>query len=413
VTNFRHGHAQRHFGLASALSVPYFRRQFQFSHLRYPLERRQFLKAIGTGALGLAAGRLIPAVDPLFAGTAPSTPKYWTWVTRQFNPSIDGWKQHLGMLAESGINAILPEIYDARHAFFGSGHLPVQEGRLEKTIIPLAKEAGLEVHAWMWSMPCNIEEIYTKHPEWYVVNRKGESAAEKPAYVPYYRFLCPSQPGAQEFVRSNASELARYDGVAGVHFDYIRYPDVILPDALQPKYGIVQDREYPEYDYCYCSLCRKMFEDESGIDPMKIEDPANHEEWKQFRYARIRHLVNDILIPAVHEQKKLATAALFPNWQNVRQQWSTFHLDGALPMLYHKFYRKGIDWIGEQTKLEVERMENHAPIYSGVFGSMIKPEEMQQTVDTCLKAGAGGLAFFASPLMSPEHWTAFKSAVKQ
>ena len=375
------------------------------------MDRRNFVKVIGTGALGLAAGRLIPAADPLFAGTDPTKTKNWTWVTRQFNPSIDDWKRHLAMLRESGINAILPEIYESHRALFGSKHLPVAEERLEK-ILPLAKEADLEVHAWMWSMPCNIEEIYTKHPDWYVVNRKGESAAEKPAYVPYYRFLCPSQPGAQEFVRETASELAQYDGLAGVHFDYIRYPDVILPEGLQPKYGIKQDKEYPEYDYCYCSRCREDFEKESGIDPLKLEDPSSNEAWKQFRYSRIRHLVNDILIPAVHEHKKLASAALFPNWQNVRQQWSTFHLDAALPMLYHKFYYKGIDWIGEQTKLEVEKMENHAPIYSGLFGSMLTPEEIPQAVDTCLKAGAGGVAFFASPMMDPEHWAAFGRAIK-
>jgi hypothetical protein len=58
-------------------------------------------------------------------------------------------------------------------------------------------------------------------------------------------------------------------------------------------------------------------------------------------------------------------------------------------------------------------MENHAPIYSGIFGSMLKPEEMSVALETCLKAGASGVAFFASPLMSPEHWAAFARAMKQ
>jgi uncharacterized lipoprotein YddW (UPF0748 family) len=383
-----------------------------FSHLRCTLDRRDFLKNLGLGTFTLAAGRLIPNINPLFAQTSPPGHKYWTWVTRQFNPSIDGWKQHLAMLKESGIDAILPEIYDSRHAFFGSKHLPVAEERLEK-ILPLAKEAGLEVHAWMWSMPCNVEDIVTNHPDWYVVNRNGESAAEKPAYVPYYKFLCASHPEAREFVRTTAQELAQYDGVAGVHFDYIRFPDVILPIGLQPKYGIVQDREYPQYDYCYCSVCRHDFEQETGIDPLKLDDPSTSDAWKQFRYGRIRHLVNDILIPTVHKEKKLATAAVFPNWENVRQQWSTFHLDAALPMLYHKFYFQGIDWIGEKTKEEVKAMQNHAPIYSGIFGSMLKPEEMQQAVDTVLKAGGSGVSLFASPLMSEEQWRAFSAAVKQ
>lgn len=341
----------------------------------------------------------------------PPAHKYWAWVTRNFNPDVDSWKEFLGMMRESGINAILPEIYDSRRAFFGSKHLPVAEERLEK-ILPLAKAEGIEVHAWMWSMPCNLDEIVKNHPDWYVVNRKGESAAEKPAYVPYYKFLCPSRPAVHEFLQTTVRELCQYDDLAGVHFDYIRFPDVILPESLQPKYGITQDQEYPEYDYCYCEACRHDFEQESGIDPLKIDDPAANEAWKQFRQNRITRLVNDSLIPVVHQHKKLATAAVFPNWEHVRQQWSQWNLDAALPMLYHGFYRKGIDWIGEQTKKQVEAMRNHAPIYSGLMVSHLSPEETAQAVDVALEAGASGVTLFAAPFMTEEHWAQFARAVK-
>lgn len=36
----------------------------------------------------------------------------------------------------------------------------------------------------------NRRELLDKHPDWYAVNRKGESCHDKPAYVDYYRFLC-------------------------------------------------------------------------------------------------------------------------------------------------------------------------------------------------------------------------------
>jgi uncharacterized lipoprotein YddW (UPF0748 family) len=375
------------------------------------VDRRKFIKVLGTGTVVLAAGRLIPVHNLRAAGPLPSKHKYWAWVTRQFNPSPDDWKRHFALMRESGINAILPEIYDSRHAFYGSAHLPVAENRLEK-ILPLAKAEGLEVHAWMWSMPCNVEEVVRDHPEWYVVNRKGESAAKKPSYVPYYKFLCPSHPEVQDFVRTTVTELCQYNELAGVHFDYIRFPDAILPPALQPKYGITQDREYPEYDYCYCPVCRHDFEQETGTDPMEISDPAGSDAWQQFRYNRISHLVNDILIPVVHGQKKMASAAVFPNWKNVRQQWSAWHLDAALPMLYNGFYNEGIDWIGEQTKKEVEGMQNHAPIYSGLFVHQFGAEDMSHAVQVSLDAGASGVALFASPLMTEEQWTAFAQAVK-
>jgi hypothetical protein len=84
--------------------------------------------------------------------------------------------------------------------------------------------------------------------------------------------------------------------IKSVHLDYIRYPDVILPIQLQPTYDIVQDREFPEYDYCYCDACRSKFRDLHGEDPMDLEKPEDHEAWNRFRYNQITHLVNEIAI---------------------------------------------------------------------------------------------------------------------
>ena len=42
-----------------------------------------------------------------------------------------------------------------------------------ENIYRLCKEAGLEAHYWKWTM--NRRELLDKHPDWYAVNRKGES----------------------------------------------------------------------------------------------------------------------------------------------------------------------------------------------------------------------------------------------
>ncbi len=83
-----------------------------------------------------------------------------------------------------------------------------------------------------------------EHPDWYNVNAKGESASDKPAYVDYYKFLDPARPEVREFVRDTVRELAAIPGLTGVHLDYIRHPDAILPSGLWSKYGIVQDKVY-------------------------------------------------------------------------------------------------------------------------------------------------------------------------
>lgn len=367
---------------------------------------------LGVAGIGLAAKGWMSPMDEVVTGTRKRKYKQWVWIGTDTEASADDWKRRFALMRRSGIDAILPEIYNSTHAFYESKHLPVGAPWLEK-IMPLARAEGLEVHAWMWSMPCNIPEVVNKHPEWYVVNRLGESAAVKPAYVPYYKFFCPSREGAREFVKETVTELSQIDGLDGVHLDYIRYPDVILPVALQPKYHIKQDRDFPEYDYCYCDVCRQDFEKRTGADPLKLQDPTESRAWMEFRYDRITRLVNDIYIPIIQKHGKAATAAVFPNWKDVRQQWSHWNLDAALPMLYNRAYDEGIDWIGKQTEVEVKAMRNGAPVYSGIMASGMSPEDIAKAVRVSYAAGSRGLSIFSFQGMTEPLWQSFSEAVRK
>jgi uncharacterized lipoprotein YddW (UPF0748 family) len=311
--------------------------------------------------------------------------------------SPDLWKRRFAEMRAAGISAILPEVYDSRHAYYGSKHLPVESLWLEE-LLPLAAAEGLELHAWMWSVPCNIEGVREEHPEWFAVNRKGESAAEKPAYVEYYRFLCPSHEGVHEYLKQTVTELSSIDGVAGVHLDYIRYPDVILPTALQPKYGLTQDREYPEYDYCYCERCREEFIAEGGPDPVMLQEPELNPAWRQFRHDRITRL------------EKAVTAAVFPNWENVRQQWPVWNVDAVLPMLYHTLYKEDTAWIRRETEKGVRSLKGRIPLYSGILVFQLSDDELARAIEAALVGGASGVVLFHATGMSPSQWEAFRRA---
>ena len=100
-----------------------------------------------------------------------------------------------------------------------------------------------------------------------MVSREGKSCLEHPPYVPYYKWLCPTREGARVHVRERIERVAADPAVDGVHLDYVRFPDVILPLGLWDKYGLVQDHEMPEYDFCYCEACRDDFRDQTGLDP--------------------------------------------------------------------------------------------------------------------------------------------------
>ena len=252
-------------------------------------------------------------------------------------------------------------------------------------------------------MPNNIPAIAEKHPGWFAVNGRGKPAHTHPAYVGYYRFMCPNHPEVREYLRLRIKSVGTIDGLAGIHLDYIRLPDVILAEALQPRYHIVQDREYPEYDYCYCDICRRLFREQTGIDPMTgFDDPAESEEWRQFRYDSVTSLVNDVLAPEVRKAGKKATAAVFPNWESVRQEWRNWELDAFFPMLYQNFYNAGIDWIGEQLKIHIAGLRVKQPVYCGLFLPSLTPEELRDAFIVSVEAGASGVSLFGN--ISDEHY---------
>ncbi|MGC8866037.1 MAG: family 10 glycosylhydrolase, partial [Bacteroidales bacterium] len=294
--------------------------------------------------------------------------------------------------------------YGSHKAFYENPVLPIEQNLLQRILALAAKEA-MEIHAWMWTMPNNNPAYIQEHPDWYVVNRAGQPAHTHPAYVGYYKFMCPNHPEVREFLRRNVSFLASIPGLAGVHLDYIRMPDAILAEALQPKYNLVQDKEYPEYDYCYCAHCREGFKALTGKDPLTdLPDPTTDPQWRQFRYDSVTSLVNEVLAPAIHAEGKKASAAVFPNWESVRQQWINWDLDAFFPMLYHNFYNADIQWIGHQISHFKSLLPASKQLHAGLFVPSLSPEDLIAAEVVAQQNGASGVSFFDYTAFTVDHW---------
>jgi hypothetical protein len=297
-----------------------------------------------------------------------------------------------------------------------------------KRVGTLVKKAGMEFHAWIPTM------VQGKNPkiayDLYAKNRNGESALEKPAYVPYYTFLCPSKEGTYDFLSNLYGSVAAVPEIDGIHLDYIRFPDVILAEGLWDKYGLVMDKEYPEYDYCYCDTCTGNFMNKTGIDIKVAGDEAqNVEEWKQFRYDLITNMVGR-LAKIVHSKDKEINAAVFPGptiaKKLVRQEWNKWDLDAVYPMNYNDFYLKGPEWVGEVVREEVASVNGSKPVYSGLFicpnpenktnendpeNHGLLPSEIGTAIRASMENGATGICLFTPERMKPEHWEAFEEAI--
>ncbi len=295
-------------------------------------------------------------------------------------------------------------------------------------VAPLAQQAGLEFHSWIPTLLQSKEGLVDT--SLYAVNRRGESTWSNPPYVGYYKFLCPNQPEVYTFLEGLYGKVAEVPEVDGIHLDYIRFPDVILARGLWEKYGLVMDKEYPQFDYCYCDKCVSDFEEQSGINILEAEDPSQVEEWKQFRYDLITDLVNH-LSEHVHSKGKSISAAVFPGPHSVarrivRQEWDQWNLDAYYPMNYNDFYLEGVDWIGEVSREAVELTGGKAPVFSGLFicpnpekkDEMADPEnhglipsEIPDAVRASVANGAAGICLFTPGRMTPEGWEALQEVI--
>ncbi len=265
-------------------------------------------------------------------------------------------------------------------------------------LIPLANQKNIKVHAWMWTLNRPGDTIANQHPEWYAVNRAGKNSLEYRAYVDYYQWLSPFHPEAREHVKNNVRKLIKVEGLASIHLDYVRYVDVILGADLQPKYGLVQDHEMPEYDYGYHPIAREGFKKIFGKDPQDFEHPELSTEWRQYRLNAVTSLVNE-LVDIAHENDHKMTAAVFPfpemSRQMVRQAWNDWNLDAAYPMLYQNFYRENINWIGFATEQGVNDVD--FPIYSGLYSPALKdPKDLEKAIRLAKENGASGLSIFTA-----------------
>lgn len=292
----------------------------------------------------------------------------------------------------------------------------------------LAKRAGLEFHAWIPTMIQSKEGLLDT--SLYAVNGLGQSAWTHPAYVSYYKFLCPEREEVYDFLENMYAKVADVPEVDGIHLDYIRFPDVILARGLWDKYGLVMDKEYPQFDYCYCDTCVAHFKEQTGIDILEVEDPSQVEEWKQFRYDQITSIVNR-LVDMVHSKNKEITAAVFPGPNSVakkivRQEWDRWNLDAFYPMNYNDFYLEDTEWIGEVCKEAVEATEGKVPIYSGLFicpdpgakatepdpeNHGLVPSEIPDAINESISNGARGICLFTPSRMTKEGWREFKKAI--
>ncbi|NQU33420.1 MAG: hypothetical protein HQ521_09320 [Bacteroidetes bacterium] len=322
-------------------------------------------------------------------------PKYWVWMGGDTNLKVRNWETIFQKLDDAGIKGFL----------FGGGVT------LLNKVIPIAKQYDINVHAWFWTMNRGDAK-----PEWLSVNQLGKSLADEKAYVDYYKFMCPALPEVKDFIKNKMDELATVKGLKGIHMDYIRYVDVILPIGLQPKYGLVQDHIMPEFDYGYHPYMRNLFKVKYGTDPLDLENSGTSEKWINFRLEELNSTI-DVLRDHVKSKELNISAAVFPtprmSSEMVRQNWKNWHLDCYFPMVYHNFYNEPISWTQKVIEEDRKVVGNDSKVFCGLYLPALQNDnDLTKAINAAMIGGADGVSFFSYGALNDDIIFQIKSFTK-
>ncbi|AKJ64017.1 glycoside hydrolase family 10 protein [Kiritimatiella glycovorans] len=386
------------------------------------MDRRKTLTALAALAAPpvlRAAGRRPPPASP----EEPRRPVNALWSTRFDYKAPSDVRRIVNNAADVGYSDLFFQVRGNGTVFYRSayepwayelsGSSPAFTGRNPgwdplMTAVREGAKRGIRIHAYAnvlpgWrgrrEPPRESGQLWVRHRDWFMVDRLGDRM--KPTSK-WYTFLNPAHPGVRRHLIGVFAELAAYP-VAGIHLDYIRFPEdyhlvarEIYPDAPQTE---LRARS----DFSYDPVSLRLFGDRPA------EAPG---EWDRFRRAAVTRVVRDIA-GAVRARRSdcLLSASLIGDpvrgyrdaFQNgiewTRRGW----LDWAVPMLY------GTDGFAENLNGYTERLGPGLAARSlvgGLNAANPAPDVLRQ-IRSLRAAGCRGQAVFAySHLFSGTRLTA-------
>ena len=229
------------------------------------------------------------------------------------------WDSSIKFLKKTGFNAIFANLSWGGVAFYDSQVLPVspdvaKRGDALRDCLAACRKYGVKCHVWKvcWNMGAHASRSFADRMA--ATNRVqvGFAGAVKG------RWLCPSNPDNQQLEIDAMCELAR-KGVDGIHFDYIRYPDV---------------------NHCFCAGCRTRFEAFAGVTvadwPAQVRADAElKQKWAAFRASNVTKVVQAVAERVRAESPGvLISAAVYQNPSTVAdtigQDWPHWCQEGWL-----------------------------------------------------------------------------------
>ena len=243
----------------------------------------------------------------------------------------------------ANMNTIVAQVSRRHDAYYRSDVLPVTQDPAVPEgfdslgyLLEKAKEQGIDVHAWVVVGPM-WHSVYGGKPNDpnHIWNTNGPDASDEDTWVtqdyngvvPYWQpYLDLGHPGARDHVVDMVTDIVKNYDVAGVHLDYIRYP---------------------EDGKGYNPTSLKRFHEETG----RADRPLpSDQQWIEWKTEQVDSLIQRIYaeMMAVNIDAELTAAVLSwgfddprtTNWgdmapiQRAHQNWKKWVQEGYLDYAY-------------------------------------------------------------------------------
>jgi len=262
-------------------------------------------------------------------------------------------------------------------------------------LIDEGKKNGIEVSLWTHVMRVgSASPLFKTHPDWIEWEKPITTFDPTTTY-----WVCPARKEYAEYFKAVCKELVdNYPGLAGIQYDYIRYPE-------SPKRS--------------CYYCRGLFMEQTGIDPW---DPATQQDvekwmkWNMFRENQVSEFVKTVS-SYIREisPKMMISAAVWPqndhgflnnaviqNWEKwVDNQW----VDFLCPMEYDT-NAAGFERLAKSTE---NRIKKRVFDYHGIGQYMLPSTfELLEMIQVVHDMDGDGTCLFAINTLGPKWYNALK-----
>lgn len=257
-------------------------------------------------------------------------------------------------------------------------------------LIRLAHARGIRVHAWinLLSLGTNKDALILRKYGVSILTRnlKPKKSIEDYKIDDQY-FLEPGDLWVRfELAGLVAEIVARYPGLDGIQFDYIRYPD-----------------KHPFYGYTKINVDR--FKEATGREAVEEYSDV----WNDWKRAQVTELL-ELLVRQVRKARtdiQVSTTACAPfvrAYKEAFQDWPSWLSSGLIDFVTLMSYSKDTDEFGTfvseaMTKAEVSKVN----VAVGAYALQGKPELFRQQIRICESRGSRSCVVFhyGSMLESP------------